>query len=641
MRHRRKIFYWLAVCSGIIIILMLSLNHLIPRLINSELIKGEIEDIISQRVGGEVSFKSVEMTVFPLPQATLRQGNISTESVSGSIYSFSFYPEVLQLLRGRLVETKIIIISPDIIIDLSSLKKTEAQEPVSAELITRLLSSRFFDYKGKVFVLRNGNINFLKKNDSFIELKGLDVRVYFRPKGQNEIKADLESSFIKLSAPMDDKETEVISSKLRGGVHYDQDKTSVMISEMVFDSPDFTLSGELGIDNKSKLISLSVEGKELDVKSVRETLLKIAGGAPEIHKVFQTIKEGHIPSVTFSSQAGSFAEIVREENIMVNGSLSGGEMLVPETGIHLWNVNADRFFYDRSGLRLKNIRGSAGKSPLTENPPQVSMDIIKDNDEFRITDLTVRDEATDAVFDLGIKEKILEVSFTGQLSQTTLDKIFSKKISQSGLINGDLRGRVLLDKPLRSVFEGAIHGEDMLFNPRSWGPVKLKTISLDAEGRNLKIESAQIELRDKIFSLKGDIEASEDALLFDMDISTDGIEWESISEVFDQKGDDEVDGKVWDIPYKGSVIFDAGYFTYEGIRVKPFRADVSLEPDIIDIVVNDAAICGISLPANLYRSSGEQSQAISISKENSMPGEEANLFLMLSEEIWNLQPGME
>jgi hypothetical protein len=246
------------------------------------------------------------------------------------------------------------------------------------------------------------------------------------------------------------------------------------------------------------------------------------------------------------------------------------------------------------------------------------MNIIKDNDELRITNLAIRDEASYAVLDLSLKEKVLEVSFTGGLNQTTLDKIFSKVFSHGGSVKGDLKARILLDRPLQSILEGTLDGEDILLKRSPWGDIKIKTISLDAEDRNLKVNNARVEVRDKMFALKGDVNASEEEVLFDMNISTDGTSWESISEAFEQERDGKRDGEQWDVAYKGSLIFDPGYFTFDRFILKPFRADVSLEPDRIDIVVNDAALCGISIPGTLNITSEELSvnfQPVAINQE--------------------------
>ncbi len=317
MRRRRKIFFWLAGSSGIIILLLLALNYLPPRLINSELLKGKIEDIISQRIGGEVAFKNIDLTIFPRPHATFRQGNISGEAANVSIDYISIYPKILPLLRGRLQGTKILVISPDINVSLSGHKKTEGKKPVTSESITDFFASLPLVYPGLVIVLEDGSINLIKEDNTVFELEEFNVRIDLPPAGLKVIKADMESSSLKLSARRDNKEMLVRASRLKGGLYYDKDKTSVYLSEIIFDSLDLKLSGELGIDNSSGLISLSVEGKELDVKSLREPVLAIAGDTPEVQKMFQIIKDGNIPSITLSSQASSFDDVFKAENIVI------------------------------------------------------------------------------------------------------------------------------------------------------------------------------------------------------------------------------------------------------------------------------------------------------------------------------------
>jgi len=344
MKRLRKILFW---CTVIIIVLLSATYFFAPKLINSELLKGKIENIASEKVKGDVQFQSLDLSLFPRPHATIHQGSISTDEAIGTIGSLSIYPEMLPLLIGKLEIRKLLVESPDIQMSLSSeAKKTQTTgtfplKAISKKVAAYLAAPLVLDNPDLVVVMGNGNLNIIKENVSVFSMENINSEVVFPPKGLTVIKAKIASSMFKLSVQHDNKDLVIKGSSLKGRVYHDKDKTSISLTELIFDYPRLKLAGALSSDNDSQSVSLSLEGKQVDAQSVREVALALAGSIPVTQKIFKIVKGGNISSITFNSKASSFAGLRKLKNIVIKGSMSEGEIFVPKVNLDLKAVKGE------------------------------------------------------------------------------------------------------------------------------------------------------------------------------------------------------------------------------------------------------------------------------------------------------------
>jgi len=127
MKKPMKITFWLA---GIFLLLLLVAGYLAPRFINSDLIKRKIERSASEKVGGRVAFKDMDLSLFPRPKTTIYHGEISAAPVQGTVESLTVYPEVFPLFTGRFKVAELLIASPEVTLVLPvQQKKDPAPRP--------------------------------------------------------------------------------------------------------------------------------------------------------------------------------------------------------------------------------------------------------------------------------------------------------------------------------------------------------------------------------------------------------------------------------------------------------------------------------------------------------------------------------
>jgi hypothetical protein len=220
-----------------------------------------------------------------------------------------------------------------------------------------------------------------------------------------------------------------------------------------------------------------------------------------------------------------------------------------------------------------------------------------------IDDLLVRDKESHASIKLGRKEKEFSFNFTGNLTQTTTDKIFLNTPAYKEWIKGDFRVHILKDSPGQSTFKGKLEGKNIVFPWKLKVPLTINSISLNAEKNNVKVDSVVFTLGDGHVSLKGGIDASEDGFLFDMDISADRLDGDTIRNALDIE--DKEDEYLRDMPVKGIFRLNSENFTFKGFTWSPLRADITFNNDGMSATVTEADLCGISFPGVLKITPGD------------------------------------
>ncbi len=915
MNILKKIISGFIIFTAVLLAVLIALYYLTPRIINSETIKGQIQTSFTEQTGGMVEFLSLDVSYFPSPRVTINQGDFSIpDTASAAFYTITIYPKILSLFTGKLHIAKIGIESPELTLDITETPdkdKTQAAIADGAEeklaAMLTVLQQIAPDLK---VTIEKGSLNLIEADESFLSLSNINAAISLQPEG---IRIDMScSSNCRLALH---NLTIIKSSHIKAAIDIDKNKSALTLKEMNLDYPKLTLSGQLTMDKTSKQIGLTLEASEVDVDSTREAVLSIAGDNATVRDIFNILRGGTVPLVTFTSHGNAFDELYDTDNFVVKGAIREGKIHVPGPDLGLTNVKGEvvvkkgilegsnvaselegargtngiirigltggdaplhvetivttdpgllppllrrlvknevflkeinniseikgmatgklilgdsidsirvgvdiseinlsanyrrlpyplkikggEFSYDETTVSVKNMSGEMGKSSfsnlnarlslgqdynlqihsgnsvvfmdemypwitsfegpdvglekftkisgtlninsltlegpllkpgnwhfsetgevqslvmettflpdsirvstgkieideekifLTDNQikimdaslsvsgtldrymegihkadltfsgdagavtaewtselinlpselrvrppvsisqahliwekdnatslkceyifqkgPALSLDIIGRSNELIINNLHIKDHDSDAALALTHKGEVYDFNFIGNLTASTLDKIFSKEIGMDRWVKGDFTAHILTDQPMRSSFQGKLEGKNILFPWELKVPLTINSISLDAGKNVVKVDSAELMFGNTHISLKGDIIASEKAFLFDMDIFSDGVEWDTIKKAFEKDIDDERTTLFGDLPVKGNVRLDLDYFTFDTFTWKPFRADISFDQEHADVMVRDADLCGISFPGVMKVTSEEMS----------------------------------
>ena len=183
---------------------------------------------------------------------------------------------------------------------------------------------------------------------------------------------------------------------------------------------------------------------------------------------------------------------------------------------------------------------------------------------------------------------------------------------------GDFRADIQREKPFRFTARGKVKGEGIVI-PSKWGiPIRIENLSLVGDGSSLAIEPSSLRLDDTPFSLKGNLNSTQEDLVIDMDLFADRIEWKKIAQVLEtkEKRESKKNDETWDIPVKGTLRLKTNYFTYDKYTWMPLHADISLNHNDVDIAVTRATLCGISSPGTMNITPKELSFDFQLAAEN-------------------------
>jgi len=868
----------LAIVSILYLILILG----VPRILNLESIQKKILNEFSQKVGGELSFDKIGMSLFPLPNLEIQNGSFNIEDgykYSGTFESISISPKILPLLKGKIRLHKIVFKSPDILITppikiekkpsdkqkefffLDNLK-LHFKDLVSLaskapELILQIDKGEIHIPKeyNSIFSFSNVKANYKFESDKIkikvecnsdfakgISLKGaldlntfkgtgdlklaqlqphvltdylfpnstdyissslLNLSLTFITNKLTDLQAEVEGSIPNLLIHWQNEKTLIKAKKFKGSIVLDEDQMKFSLAEMNLVDPELKLNGSFWIDKISNQVFLDIEGREVDVRSTRKTALAILKGDRVTQEIFEIVRGGKVPWITFTSHGNAVSELGRHENFVIKGQMEDGEIFIPygnldlkdasgsvvisngilegedltamlgnskgskaklrvglsskkdifsldvvvdadlsqlppylvetiesqevineiklikdlkgnaqgrlilgdtksniNTRVDVWkfelnanyprlpypiNLKGGNFLFDKSTIELRKLMGNISQTSFSDidmkidweqdtnltidsleskvslreifpwlksfesleeylkklrdlngdieisemvligpilNPdlwelqitakgnlnsqfgPRFSIDLLKNQGELNLKNLAIQDEETDVNINLLHKGELYDIKFMGQLKSKTLNKIFTVNENSDGWLKGNIQLRISTDNPLNSTAQGELEGGNIYYPLKIDEPIKIKSISLNAEKNNLVIDSLELSLGDNNIGIQGTANLSSDKFVLDIDISADKIEWDKILKL---KGDEnekehsksDPKEKPQKLPVEGIIRLKSENFEYDNFTWSPFNADISFENETVSVLVNEANLCGISTPGTI------------------------------------------
>jgi hypothetical protein len=259
----------------------------------------------------------------------------------------------------------------------------------------------------------------------------------------------------------------------------------------------------------------------------------------------------------------------------------------------LWEKDAKTSF-------KANVALSGGES--------VSIDVFVSPEEFRFKNVRIRDEVSDASAAFHVRKRQVGLKFQGHLQKTTFNRIFVESKFGHGWLKGDFRAHISLDEPMKSTAQGRLMGQDLILPYYLNIPLEIDKIALNAEKRHVDVEQVVLVSGDRKMDFKGDVDFSPAGLVFDMGLDTDGITWTEMEKLMgkdkgEKKDSEEKEVKqgkgLYDFPINGTLRLKSDYFNYDRFTWFPFNADITFDPDEINITIIQAELCGISTPGSL------------------------------------------
>lgn len=260
----------------------------------------------------------------------------------------------------------------------------------------------------------------------------LNLDIEFKTEGLKVLQGKVHGSIPYLTLHKGDKKLVIKGKSLKGDFHLDKEKTMVSLAELNLGHPQLNVSGKLSVDKASPQTSLALEGKDVDVDSVREVALALLGDYSVTHKIFDIVKGGQVPFIAFNTGGSSMRDLGKLEKIKITGNMLEGKITVPACGLNVQDVKGD-VAISKGILQGKNMEGQLGKSKAWEGSLRIG---LRGKDAPFHLDLGIQGDLTQNVPVL--KCLIKNESFTQQIN--LLDDL-----------KGNVTGRLVLGETLTSI----------------------------------------------------------------------------------------------------------------------------------------------------------------------------------------------
>jgi hypothetical protein len=250
---------------------------------------------------------------------------------------------------------------------------------------------------------------------------------------------------------------------------------------------------------------------------------------------------------------------------------------------------------------------------------QVALKLTKTPDELSVHDISIKDSNSDVSAHGMLNKKTIDIVFKGMLASHTFNTIFAQNMFSDSSLQGDFRTHILLKDPAQSATEGVIQGKNL---PIPWEfdvPLVVQNISLRAEKKRIAVDTAQLLLGKEKIILKGTIDNAPTSLSVDMDLSADGINWETIDNIIQKtkkRDEKKTAGSPESLLLKGRLRIQSGFFKYRQFTWEPFYADVNFDGNTVSVHARQAALCGISTTGDVTIAPSGAEIDIALSADN-------------------------
>ncbi len=243
--------------------------------------------------------------------------------------------------------------------------------------INGFLNPTDFKGRGKIRLSRVRPQNLLAYLMPESKLRVVDTRanlmIDFDSQGAGSLRADFDGAIPFLELRRDKAEVAFKGGRFKGTIGIGDKSVSVELTDFGLDYPQLAATGMFAYDEDRNDIRLVINGSEIDADAVRQTTLALAGESKIIRQIFDIVRGGHVPSMSFETRGHSMAEMGSLEHIVIKGKMTRGKIYIPGAELNLEDVYGDALISngilngDNLKARMGETRGQKGTLRLGLN----------------------------------------------------------------------------------------------------------------------------------------------------------------------------------------------------------------------------------------------------------------------------------
>lgn len=254
----------------------------------------------------------------------------------------------------------------------------------------------------------------------------------FTAEGTRNIQTTIEALSPAIPLTRGSEKVLLKGVKLQTAIEKSESGWRAEISSMRAEAPRFHLTGELSHNPSLGKADLRLEASDTDAATVREAALALGGDYKVVDRIFEIVRAGEVPRITYHASATDLGHLGRPENFILKGFLTGGTILAPKAELMVEEATGEVTVVNGI-LEGSKLAGRSGKS-------------VGSNGFLRI-DLRHGDGPFH--FDLDLDADLSELPPI--LHRVVKNERFLNEISLLSQVRGHARGRLTLGETRRDV----------------------------------------------------------------------------------------------------------------------------------------------------------------------------------------------
>jgi len=222
----------------------------------------------------------------------------------------------------------------------------------------------------------------------------------------------------------------------------------------------------------------------------------------------------------------------------------------------------------------------------------------------------IKDERSDATIAVRTEGRLLEGKFTGTLHSTSIAAMLRSAQVPAGSATGDLGFAYDRDNPRRTTAEGHLKGEALDLTWLLRHPVTIDRVDLSSGGTTLRIGEATINWAGQRATIRGEVKRGASGPVIDAQLDSPGVIVDALLPPGDKRpaaegrlkqppGDKGEISRLWPLPVTGRVAVRSDFVQYGRHMVTPVVATLVIEEQRAHLDLDQARLCGISLPLTI------------------------------------------
>ncbi len=414
-----RVRIWLLVSFATMALLSATAILVVPRLSDLAAIKQKIQAVVSERTGGQLDYQEIGFTYLPGLSIELRQVTLVIPDLAkGRVAALRIAPQFLALLSGNIRLARVEFDAPQVSLDLPEQKPQGTPAPPLAFAGLGKRAALAIAPFGPVIAgleiqVYNGKLAISEGKHLLLEITGLDLQFGVTEVNLDSARVGLETKISDLTIYGNGRQETVKGLNLNGSVQMAGDKMTAEIDRLTLSEPALALTGELTLAPTTPAITLNLAGTNIDVDATRKTALALAGGATPIKEIFDYLRGGKIPRISFTARGENPAQLGDMNNILIKGQLQDGKVSVPAVKIDLTEVVGDVVI---TGGVLQGSGLSARLDKSTGRDGTLEIGLTREHNLFKLELMLSADLAESQSL---LKRVVRVPSFTAELEKIT------------------------------------------------------------------------------------------------------------------------------------------------------------------------------------------------------------------------------